>query len=90
MLTVKNFAKEQQADIYRLLDQYRAKYTGMYTVKEGDTLSEIGEFFGASVETLASVNQIADPDLILIDMVLFVPREGEPQERFIRRILGHV
>lgn len=90
MLSIKDFPAEQHAQIAVLLDQYRSKYTGLYTVKEGDTLSEIGEFFGASVEALASVNQIADPDLILIDMVLFVPREGEPQGRFIRRILGHV
>ena len=35
-----------------------------YVVKEGDTLSEIAEREGTTVEELASLNQIENPDLI--------------------------
>ena len=35
-----------------------------YVVKEGDTLSEIAERHGTTVEALVSLNQIENPDLI--------------------------
>jgi LysM repeat protein len=35
-----------------------------YVVKEGDTLSEIAEQHGTTVENLVSLNQIENPDLI--------------------------
>jgi LysM repeat protein len=46
---------------------------GDYRVVEGDTLSEIAERFGVSVNELAATNGIVDPDLILTGQVLLVP-----------------
>lgn len=50
---------------------------GGYTVSEGDTLSEIAATFGVSVELLAEVNGIEDPDYILAGQVLRVPGVDE-------------
>jgi LysM repeat protein len=44
-----------------------------YSVVEGDTLSEIAERHGVTVEQLAETNGIVDPDLILSGEVLLVP-----------------
>ena len=46
---------------------------GEYTVTPGDTLSEIAERFGLTVEELAEANGIVDPDHILSGQVLLVP-----------------
>lgn len=35
-----------------------------YTVKEGDTLSEIAQMYGTTSENLAQINNISDPNLI--------------------------
>ena len=44
-----------------------------YTVRAGDTLSGIAGQLGVSVEELARVNEIADPNRILVGQVLEVP-----------------
>jgi LysM repeat protein len=44
-----------------------------YEVAYGDTLSEIADRFGLTVEELAEVNGIVEPDLILDGQVLVVP-----------------
>ena len=51
-----------------------------YTVVSGDTLSGIGAQYGVSVDTLATVNQIADPNLILVGQVLCVPTNGDASQ----------
>lgn len=43
---------------------------GRHTVAPGDTLSYIAGLYGISVELLAEVNHIVDPDLILVGQVL--------------------
>jgi LysM repeat protein len=53
--------------------------SGDYTVAEGDTLSEIADTFGVSVELLAEANGIEDPDFILVGQVLRIPGAGETQ-----------
>lgn len=45
---------------------------GTYTVKSGDTLSEIAQKFGMSTNALASLNGISNPNLINIGQVLKV------------------
>ena len=44
-----------------------------YSVRGGDTLSEIADRFGLTVEELAEANDIVDPDLILSGQVLLIP-----------------
>ena len=47
-----------------------ASATGDYTVKKGDTLSEIAQQYHTSWQTLARINQLRTPDLILIGQQL--------------------
>jgi LysM repeat protein len=51
-----------------------------YTVASGDTLSQISARSGVSVETLATVNQIGDPNLIFTDQVLCIPSSGNASQ----------
>ncbi len=45
----------------------------IYTVQFGDTLSEIAQLFGTSVDAIAQANGIENPDLIFADQTLCVP-----------------
>ncbi|MFS9270127.1 LysM peptidoglycan-binding domain-containing protein [Streptococcus infantis] len=49
-----------------------AQETKTYTVKPGDTLSEIAETHNTTVEKLAKLNNIKNVDLIFIDQVLVI------------------
>src|SRR3989304_42550 len=51
--------------------------SGDYTVAEGDTLSEIAATSDVSVELLAEVNGIEDPDFILVGQVIRIPGADE-------------
>ena len=44
-----------------------------YTVRVGDTLSEIAEEYGTTVSALGSINGIKDVDLIIVGQVLKIP-----------------
>jgi GH25 family lysozyme M1 (1,4-beta-N-acetylmuramidase) len=46
---------------------------GTYTVQAGDTLSDIAARFGTTVASLASLNGIADPNVIQVGQVLQLP-----------------
>lgn len=46
--------------------------SGYYTVKAGDTLSQIAKWYGTTVHYLASINGISNPSLIRIGQVLRV------------------
>ena len=45
-----------------------------YTVKSGDTLSEIGARFGVSYQEIAKLNSIENPDLIFPGQVFRIPK----------------
>lgn len=45
----------------------------VYTVKSGDTLSEIGEKFGVSYTKIAKLNHIENPDLIFPGQKFKIP-----------------
>jgi LysM repeat protein len=47
-----------------------ASAAGDYTVKKGDTLSEIAQQYNTSWRTLARINNLGNPDLILIGQQL--------------------
>ncbi|MFT8832451.1 LysM peptidoglycan-binding domain-containing protein, partial [Liquorilactobacillus ghanensis] len=44
--------------------------SGSYTIKSGDTLSEIASKYGLSVSQLAALNNISDPNEIVVGQVL--------------------
>ncbi|MCI0395779.1 MAG: LysM peptidoglycan-binding domain-containing protein [Chloroflexi bacterium] len=45
-----------------------------YTIQPGDTLAEIAERFGVTLDALAQVNNIADINRIEVGQVLVIPR----------------
>ena len=53
-----------------------AQETKTYTVKPGDTLSEIAETYNTTVEKLAKLNNIKNVDLIFIDQGLVIDGEA--------------
>ena len=57
-----------------------AQETKTYTVKPGDTLSEIAETYNTTVEKLAKLNNIKNVDLIFVDQVLVIDGEAPVAE----------
>jgi murein DD-endopeptidase MepM/ murein hydrolase activator NlpD len=53
---------------------------GTYTVRAGDTLSEVAERFSIPLADLARWNDLADPSRIRADMVLVLNGEDVPEE----------
>lgn len=54
----------------------------VYTVQPGDTLGEIAQRFGSSVEAIESANPfIRDPDVIFPGQILCVPNRPNPRAR---------
>ncbi len=49
-----------------------------YTIKSGDTLSQIAQAQNTTVEALAKANQIADPNKIIAGSVLKLPEVQQP------------
>lgn len=47
--------------------------TVAYTVKSGDTLSEIAKEYGTTINAIASLNNISNPDLIYVGQYLLIP-----------------
>ena len=46
----------------------------IYVVRPGDTLSEIAKQHGVPIETLIKVNNIANPDLVIVGQELLIPQ----------------
>ena len=43
-----------------------------HIVKEGETLWSIGEYYGVSIETLLSLNELSDPNKIFVGQVIHI------------------
>ncbi|REJ12310.1 MAG: hypothetical protein C6W58_16910 [Bacillaceae bacterium] len=54
----------------------------VYTVKKGDTLSEIAQKYGMTVNELVKLNNIKNPNLIITGQVLKVPAKTEKDEYY--------
>jgi putative chitinase len=52
--------------------------TSTYIVQRGDTLYSIARRFGTTVQTLAYINHIANPNLIYAGQRLTIPGGGSP------------
>lgn len=50
----------------------------LYTVQEGDTLSEIAHTYGVSIQDLIAANAIADPNVLSVGQVLVIPIDVVP------------
>lgn len=59
--------------------------TLIYTVKRGDTLSEIAQKFGTTVGRLAILNNIKNPDLIIEGQTLKI--DGEPNPAAVNKTM---
>ncbi|MEA3345235.1 MAG: LysM peptidoglycan-binding domain-containing M23 family metallopeptidase [Chloroflexota bacterium] len=53
----------------------------VHIVRAGETLTQIALRYGVSVVELASTNELADPDLILVGQRLLIPSTEPPQIR---------
>jgi murein DD-endopeptidase MepM/ murein hydrolase activator NlpD len=56
-----------------------------YVVRDGDTLSEVAERLGVSVQELANANGITDPDFIVAGKMLVVPADGGSATEYLVR-----
>lgn len=50
-----------------------------YSVKSGDTLSEIAQRYGTTVNEIVSLNGISNPDIIYVGQYLLVPTSSKAQ-----------
>lgn len=57
--------------------------TVTYTVRKGNTLFGIANFFGTTVDKILSVNNITDPNMIYVGQTIAVPVDTETPEGFI-------
>ena len=54
-----------------------------YTVRKGNTLFGIANFFGTTVDKILSVNNIADPNMIYVGQTIAVPVDTEVENGYI-------
>lgn len=66
----------QFVTVSQLLSYQNASSTTTYRVKAGDTLYKIANQYGVTVQQLAAVNRIANPNLIRVGQVLTIPKGG--------------
>ena len=61
---------------------------GQYTVKSGDTLSQIAAANNTTVAELAKLNNIANPNMIMAGLTLTMPKSGGGLGGFLGNIFG--
>ena len=61
---------------------------GQYTVKSGDTLSQIAAANNTTVAELAKLNNIANPNMIMAGQTLTMPKAGGGLGSFLGNIFG--
>ena len=57
--------------------------TVTYTVRKGDTLFGIANFFGTTVDKILTVNTIQDPSIIYVGQTISVPVDTEKPSGYI-------
>ena len=50
----------------------------IHIVQEGDTLFNIAQQYGVTVEALSTINAISDPNALFVDQALIIPNETQP------------
>lgn len=55
----------------------------IYIVKQGDNLYAIAKRFGTNVATLASINELPDPDVLVVGQALVLPSSPSPDRPMI-------
>lgn len=58
----------------------------VYTIKDGERLSEIAETFEIKTSDLASYNDIDDPDIIQTGQTIIIPNKYQPAEKILEGI----
>ncbi|MDR4958196.1 LysM peptidoglycan-binding domain-containing protein, partial [Bacillus sonorensis] len=62
--------KEKAAEVKPISNEKSVKSDTVYTVKKGDTLSEIAQKYNTTVKALQSLNNIKDPNKIYVGQKL--------------------
>lgn len=78
-------------NLYRAVNS--GEFDGLYkkyVVVKGDTLSKLALENGTTVDFLARVNDIENPDLILVDQQLYIPVAEETEDVKIKTVEGKV
>ena len=57
--------------------------TVTYTVRKGNTLLGIAQFFGTTVDKILSMNQISDPNMIYVGQTINVPVDTDIADGYI-------
>ncbi len=57
--------------------------TVTYTVRKGNTLFGIAQFFGTTVDKILSMNQISDPNMIYVGQTINVPVDTDIADGYI-------
>ena len=55
----------------------------IYIVKQGDNLYAIAKRFGTNAATLASINELPDPDVLVVGQALVLPSTPSPDRPMI-------
>ena len=55
----------------------------IYVVKTGDSLYSIAKTFGTNAATLASINELSDPDVLVVGQALVLPSTPSPTRPLI-------